>query len=96
MNTQELIILDLFCKECQVEPKLIEDLENFGLIQIILYNNNKYIHKEELVYIERVIRLHNELHINKEGIEIILDLLNKLEDLKKQMKLLKNRLNLYE
>ncbi|WP_130733834.1 chaperone modulator CbpM [Flavobacterium sp. J27] len=96
MNTQELIIIEVFCKECQIEPHLIDDLEDFGLIQTVVYENNKYLHREELVYIEKVIRLHNELHINKEGIEVVLDLLQKMDQLSAEVKHLKTRLGLYE
>ena len=96
MDTQELIIVEVFCQEYEVETTLIHDLEEFGLIQTIVHKDNKYFNKNELVYIEKVIRLHNELNINKEGIEVILDLVEKVNTLQTEVKYLKNRLGLYE
>lgn len=96
METQELIIVDVFCQEYQIELNLINDLESFGLIETIVHNENKYLDKNQLVYVEKIIRLHNDLNINKEGIEIILDLLEKEKQLLFEIKYLKNRLGLYE
>jgi chaperone modulatory protein CbpM len=96
METQELIIVDVFCQEYQIEITLINELESFGLIEIIEHNENKYFDKNQLVYLEKIIRLHNDLNINKEGIEIILDLLEKENQLLSEIKYLKNRLGLYE
>ena len=96
METQELIIVDVFCQEYQIEINLINDLESFGLIETIVHNENKYLDKNQLVHVEKIIRLHNDLNINKEGIEIILDLLEKEKQLLSEIKYLKNRLDLYE
>lgn len=96
MEAQELIIIDVFCQEYQIEINLINDLEAFGLIETIVQNENKYLDKSQLVHVEKIIRLHNDLNINKEGIEIILDLLEKEKQLLSEIKNLKNRLDLYE
>jgi chaperone modulatory protein CbpM len=96
METQELIIVDVFCQEYQIEINLINDLESFGLIETIVHNENKYLDKNQLVHVEKILRLHNDLNINKEGIEIILDLLEKEKQLLLEVKYLKNRLGLYE
>jgi hypothetical protein len=66
------------------------------LIETVVHNDNKYLDKNQLFYVEKVIRLHNDLNINKEGIEIILDLLEKEKQLLLEIKYLKNRLGLYE
>ena len=96
METQELIIIDVVCQEYQIEINLINDLESFGLIETIVHNENKYLDKNQLVHVEKIIRLHNDLNINKEGIEIILDLLEKEKQLLSEINYLKNRLGLYE
>ncbi len=96
MESQELIIVDVFCKECQIEINLIHDLEEFGLIETIVHQEHKYLDKNQLAYIEKIIRLHNDLNINKEGIEIILNLQEKENQLLSEINYLKNRLGLYE
>lgn len=96
MKTEELIIVELFCREYQIESSLIWELEEFGLIQTIQQNETRYIDKNQIVTLEKIIRLHSDLHINKEGIEVILDLLEKIDSLNNDIKLLKDHLNLYE
>lgn len=96
METQDLIIIDVFCQEYQIEINFINDLESFGLIETVVHNENKYLDKNQLVHVEKIIRLHNDLNINKEGIEIILDLLEKEKQLLSEINYLKNRLGLYE
>lgn len=96
METNDLIIVEVFCQKYQIETSLIWDLEEFGLIETILKDNQKYLYKNQIVTVEKIIRLHSDLNINKEGIEVILDLLNKIEELHQHNKHLRSRLNLYE
>lgn len=96
MESQELIVIDVFCKEYQIENNLILDLEEFGLIEIIAQQEQKYLDRNKLAVVEKIIRLHNDLNINKEGIEIILNLQEKESQLLEKIKQLQNRLSLYE
>ena len=79
MEAQELIIIEVFCTQYNVELSLIDELNEFGLIEVVQDNGMKYIHIDKLPEVERVIRFHNELNINKEGIEVILNLLNRID-----------------
>lgn len=96
MNTQDLIIVDVFCKEYHIETNFIIELEEFGLIETINQNETKYIEINQIGFIEKLIRMHNDLQINKEGIEVVLHLLEKVNQLQSDVNTLKNRLNLYE
>lgn len=95
METSDLIVVDLFCKESQIEINFIHDLEAFGLIEITAQNENKYLNKNQLGTLEKIIRLYNDLKINKEGIDIILNLQDKENQLLTEINYLKNRLSLY-
>ena len=96
METQELIIVEVFCQEYQIEINFINDLEEFGLIETIVKQEQKYLAINQLPTVEKIIRMHNDLNINKEGIEVILDLLERNNSLENEIKLLKQRINLYE
>jgi len=96
MEAQELIIVDVFCQECQIDISLIWELEEFGLLQTIKHKEVSYLDKNQIITVEKIIRLHTDLNINKEGIEVILDLLEKINQLNADIKTLKDRLNLYE
>ncbi|MCO6176259.1 chaperone modulator CbpM, partial [Flavobacterium sp. NRK F10] len=95
MDTQELIIVEVFCETYQIEMTLFQDLEEFGLIETITQNNTKYIYENELSKIQKILRLQSDLNINNEGIEVVLELLNKIDNLHQEVRYLKNRLDLY-
>ena len=96
MESQELIIIDVFCKECQIEVELIDELEDFGLIEIIQKNGVRHLHIEHLPQVQKIIAFHTELNINKEGIEIVLYLLERLKQQNQALKLLQDKLKIYE
>ena len=96
METQELIIVDLFCQQYQIEINLLDDLEEVGLIEIVVLQEKKYLNRNQLATLEKIIRLHNDLNINKEGIDIILNLQERENQLLSEINYLKNKLGLYE
>lgn len=96
MDGQELIIVDVFCKNYPIEITIFQELEDFGLIETITQNNIKYISENQITKINKIFRLQEDLNLNNEGIEVVLELLSKIEDLHKEIKYLKTRLNLYE
>ena len=96
MEPQELIIVEVFCRECNIEFTLLEELEDFGLITMHEDNGLKYIHSDHLPKVEKVIRFYNDLSINKEGIEVVMDLLERLNQQNLELKYLQDKLRLYE
>lgn len=96
MEQVDLIIVEVFCEHYKIELTQIEELEDFGLIEIYNENGLKYIHSSNLPQVEKVLRFHNELNINKEGIEVVLNLLERLENTNQELKYFKDKLKLYE
>ncbi|MFD2147361.1 chaperone modulator CbpM [Mucilaginibacter antarcticus] len=96
MSTTELITATDFCTYHHLEQTFITDLHNAGLIQIIIVNQTPCIPNAELNKLERMIRLYKDLEINLAGIEAITHLLQRLDDIQEEMRLLKNSLKAYE
>jgi hypothetical protein len=67
-----------------------------GLIQIEVVGQDQFVHQDRINDLEKIIRLHNELHVNLEGIDVIFNLLEKERELQGQLTALQNRLRLYE
>jgi hypothetical protein len=67
-----------------------------GIIQFENRNNEKFLDTEKLHDLDRCRQLYYELHINPEGIDAILNLLQKQQELQNQIQDLKNRLRLHE
>jgi hypothetical protein len=96
METQELIIVEVFCQEYEIETNFIYDLQHFGLIETVVLKDQNYLHKNQIVILEKIIRMHHDSNINKEGIDVILSMQENEKELLSEIKYLKKRLNLYE
>ena len=96
MNTKDLIPIKQFCKIYEIEFSFISSLNEFGLIELIYIDKDEFIELEKIQNIERIIRLHNELGVNLEGIDIITNLIEKIDTLQKRLHSVQNQLDIYE
>ncbi|MCV9929942.1 chaperone modulator CbpM [Flavobacterium sp. LS1R49] len=96
MNSKNLIQIKQFCIYHEIEDTFISKLNNYGLIEIIVLEEDQYLQPEQLPAIEKMIRLHYDLKINLEGIDAIAHLLNKIELLQKNLTTTQNKLRLFE
>jgi hypothetical protein len=96
MENENLIALGDYCMHYSIEISFVHSLNGAGLVEIVTVQNTDYLHREDLAYLEKMVRLHQELDINLEGIEAIAHLLNRLDVLQEELNTLRNRLRLYE
>jgi transposase len=95
MEERKLIPASEFCIHHQVEIGLIHSLQEYGLIEIISEQGNDYLDEEKLNELEKMVRLHDELHVNMEGIDVALHLLEQLETTQKELSRLRDQLKFY-
>lgn len=95
-SLENFIPLNQLCTHYKIEMSFFTSLNDFGLIKITTIKHAHYIHEDNASDIEKMIRMHHDLNINFEGIDTILNLLNKIETLQSELYLNKNRLRLYE
>ena len=93
---KNLILIQKICMQYETEPSFVETLEKIGLIQIKVIEQDMFINRDNLNDLEKMIRLHQELNVNIEGIDIIFNMLQREKQLNKQLVSLQNRLRLYE
>ena len=96
MIPKNLISISDFCTSHQISRALIVAFRSYGLIQIVEQKDNWYLSIDELPKAEKILRLHAELDVNLEGIEVITQLLIGIEDMQSEIIRLRNRLALYE
>jgi hypothetical protein len=96
MKTHDLIPIQLICKRYDVPVSFINTLQEFQLVEIIIEEDNLFIHKAQIKEVEKVMRLHFDLDINLEGVDAIYNLLKQVESLKEEITALHNRLRFYE
>lgn len=95
MNS-ELIIIHEYCSQNQVEPDFIVQLENEGLIQISIVDNERYIHISQLRHLDQYVRWYYDLSINVAGIDVIQNLLDKIDTMQDEILRLKEQLRLID
>lgn len=96
MENDQLIAIEVFCTNYDVEYAFVESLQEHDLIETVIVGNNRFLQVPQLNRIERIMRLHHELDINLEGIEAIQGLLSRIEHLDREVASLRNRLRFYE
>ena len=96
MNQKPLISIQVLCSHNNVEISFVDAIHKMGLIEIAIRKENQFIHQDQISDLEKVIRLHNELNVNLEGIDVVFNLLEKKRTLRNELNALKNRLRLYE
>lgn len=92
MEQDELIPAKDFCIHHNIEYSFISSLENSGLISITSVKRSSFIHAEEIHKLEKFVRLHYDLDINIEGIETINYLLEKIEEMQREIVTLRNKM----
>jgi hypothetical protein len=96
MNSKNLIQIKQFCVYNEIDNTFITELNNYGLVEIIIQEEDEYLKPEQLPTIEKMIRMHYDLKINLEGIDAIYHLLNKIEVLQQNLTATQNKLRLFE
>lgn len=96
MQTGYLIAIDEFCALQDIENSFISALQQNGLIEITTVKEEEYIDPDQLLLLEKIVRLYYELDINIEGIETINYLLQRIENMHNEIIRLRNQLLLYE
>ena len=96
MNIKNLIPANEFCVHHNIGISFISSLHENGLIKITTIEETSYIHKNQLPDLERIIRFSSDLDINLEGIETIIHLLKRINEMQNEITTLKNRLSIFE
>jgi len=96
INSQHSIEITTLCRHYQVEQAFFTQLNDIGLIETITIQDTLYVDESTIRRIDKIIRLYRELDINPEGIDVVLNLLKKIDDLEQRLSTAKNRLGLYE
>ncbi|CAN5807608.1 hypothetical protein BH11BAC4_BH11BAC4_16840 [soil metagenome] len=95
MATQKLIAVKEFCGHHNIKAALILELYKQEMIELVFIKRTGFIPETSLQSLEKIIRLHQELDINIEAVQIILYLLANLEKKEAELQQLRNQLDFY-
>ena len=96
MSLENFIPVNTLCTHYKVELSFFDNLNAIGLIEIQTVEEMQYVHRDSIYDIEKMIRMHQDLDVNIERIDVVLNLLQKIDALKKEIHTVRNRLRLYE
>lgn len=96
MNAENLISLSQLCSQYNLEISFFHNLNDIGLLEFIEVEEAYYLDPDKISDVEKIIRIHHDLNINIEGIDVVFNLLEKIDDLQNELTAVKNRLRIYE
>lgn len=96
MQQDNLIMVSRYCSLHDLDQGFITELCRYELLKIITIEQEDYLDMDHIPELERMTRLYHDLGINPEGIEAIVHLLGKMEQMNRQLLKLQQRLKQYE
>lgn len=80
-----------FCQYHQIEPDFVYALQESGLLDLQKEKEELYLMDQQIDILEKYIRMHYDLGINIEGLEVISRLLAQMEEMQAELNILKHR-----
>jgi cell division protein FtsB len=96
METSDIISIKQFCSLYNIPITFINSLNEIDLIEVVTIKKTQFIQKSHIKNIEKLMRIHFDLNINMEGIDVVYNLLQQIETLQKENANLNNKLKFYE
>ncbi|REE08690.1 chaperone modulator CbpM [Winogradskyella pacifica] len=96
MQNTHLIPIPSLCTHYQIEMSFFTGLNAYGLIEFISVEKTYCIHQDKIADVEKMIRLHQDLQLNYEGIDAVFNLLEKIDYLKSELITAQNKLKRFE
>ena len=96
MELTKYISITTFCQYHGVESKLIFTFQELGMVEIVEEDSEYYLEEEKLSQLERIVRIYKDLGLSPEGIEVVIGLLDRIQDLQEENRILKRKLVKWE
>lgn len=92
MEERTFVSAKAFCTHHHIELTFIQSLQDYGLIETTSEAEEVLLPQEQLEALEKMVRLHFDLNINLEGIDAIYHLLQRVENLQREVISLRRKL----
>lgn len=96
MASENYILVRLFCERTKIDDDFVKNLQEYGLVAFEERENDIFIEESDISQIEKMFRLHRDLGINYEGLDVINQMLQRLDTMHSEMEQLKKKLYIYE
>jgi hypothetical protein len=92
METTKYISITTFCQYHGIESNLIFTFQDLGMVEIMEEESEYYLEEEKLSQLERMIRIYKDLGLSPEGVDVVVGLLDRIQDLQEENRRLKGKL----
>lgn len=96
MSQSKLIKIEILCLHYAVEDTFFQQLDEIGLIEILQVENTSCVNEQQIAVVDKMVRLHRDLEINPPGLDVVFNLLKKIELLEQRLLATQNKLSIYE
>lgn len=96
MEQENLISIHDFCAHHHLEISFIQTLEENGIVETTTYKEVQYLLPEHLEQVERFARLHQDLDIHPEDLDVVYDLLERMKHLQDQLRQMQQQIDFYK
>ncbi len=96
MNESKHIQIDVLCQNYRIEPAFFNQLVEHGLVKTSAAKGASFVAENQIRRLDQMVRLHQDLELNPQGIDVVLNLLQKIEDLELALNAAMNRLSIHE
>lgn len=96
MRETTYIQLDTISDKFHIELELCREFAEVGLIRIIVKEDTQFIEPEEIPKLQKIVHLYRDLGVNREGIEVILPMRDRILRLQEEIKSLRRIVDRYE
>lgn len=93
MKKENYISIKTFCERHGVGESFVYSMYEYEILQVEQEEDDGMLHIEDLPILEKMVRLHNELDINPEGLQAIYHLLGQVKSLQQEVASLKKKLD---
>jgi len=90
------ISVEQFCTRHDISQSFIDDLFTFELVEVLIIERSKHIKVSDINKIDRLKRIHYDLDVNFEGLDVINNMMDEIIGLNKDIIDLKNRISFFE
>ncbi len=81
MFYNEFVPAELFCNTYSINVAVVESWQKMGLIKIIELDQKPHIPHDQLQKLEQLLRLHFDLDIQLEDVDVVYNLIEKVKSL---------------
>jgi hypothetical protein len=96
MEQENFISVNDFCAHHHLELSFIQTLEANGVLETTMYKEVRYLPLESLGQAEQFARLHQEMEIHPEDLDVVYDLLERMKLMQEQLRKMQQQIDFYE